>query len=113
MIPLIALLATPVDLNALSPADALKLDGLPVLASVEVVNPPDALDGVTFFGDDTNPDGWSRTVHLTGDQNIEQGERVTVVGRLRVLPHPPTVIDGTAFPGFAEVRVTGWKRVGR
>lgn len=113
MVPtLLALASFPaLDLNTLSAADAIRFDGLPVYPSVEVVNPPDWHDGITYVGDDTQPDRIARTVLLKGWQDIGRNDRVTVVGRLKVIVHRPTVMDGEFFRGFAEVRVTGWYRL--
>jgi hypothetical protein len=98
MIPLSLLLA-PLDLNRLSPADAATIQGLPVVASVFVADPPDTQFGVTYFGDDT---GFvPKTVYLPGEHDVRRGDRVTVFGTVRLVLHRPD----RWFRGFVEVRV--------
>jgi hypothetical protein len=71
---ILASLLTPLDLNRLSPAEALTVHGMPVVASVLVANPPDAQFGLTYFGDDT---GFvPKTVYLPGEHDIREGAAV-------------------------------------
>src|SRR5262249_41105375 len=62
------------------------------------------LDGVPVTGCADQPDGVERVVVLRGEnQDVEEGDWKTVVGRLRVIEHPARVVNG--------VRVAWqWKR---
>lgn len=62
-----------------------------------VVNPPNECRGLTYFNDDKTPYGFYRTATLPGSHDLGPGDRVAVVGRLRVLTHPAGVIDGRLF----------------
>jgi hypothetical protein len=58
--------------------------------------------------DPADIDDVERSVFLKGNRMLdadESRERLTVRGTLRVIYHPPSVINGTTFEGFTEVRV--------
>jgi hypothetical protein len=77
-----------------------------VTAVVRVDKVPLTWDGLTLVGVEDQDDGTERTAVLRGEHfDIDQGRRLVVTGRLLVIDHPPTVINGTAFPGFTEIRV--------
>ncbi|HJZ55597.1 MAG TPA: hypothetical protein VKE74_11585, partial [Gemmataceae bacterium] len=42
---------------------------------------------------------------LRGERIIDPGERVTVVGQLRVIDHPARIVNGVPVAGWVEVRV--------
>jgi hypothetical protein len=37
--------------------------------------------------------------------DVEMGKRVAVLGKLRVIEHPPGFVGGVLVPGWVEVRV--------
>ncbi|HJZ54386.1 MAG TPA: hypothetical protein VKE74_05485 [Gemmataceae bacterium] len=72
--------------------------------------PSDAPSGLTATGPGEQPgdgDDVSRGVVLRGETIIDPGERVTVVGQLRVIDHPARIVNGMLVPGWVDVRVEG------
>jgi hypothetical protein len=37
--------------------------------------------------------------------DADRGAKVVVMGRLRVIRHPPSTINGVMFSGFTEIRI--------
>lgn len=70
------------------------------------VAPTYTLAGRTVIGPANRDDGAERTAVLRGRRlDVKEGERVEVVGRLRVIDHKPAVVGGVFVPAWVEVRV--------
>jgi hypothetical protein len=96
----------PLPLHAVTVERARELRGSTVTALVRVDAPPLTWDGLTLIGTGGSDDGTERGGVLTGEHlDVRQGGRLIVTGRLLVIDHPPGAINGTAFPGFTEVRI--------
>jgi hypothetical protein len=77
-----------------------------VTALVRVDKPPLTWDGLTLIGTGDQDDGAERGAVLTGEHlDVRPGGRLVVTGRLLVIDHPPCMINGTAFPGYSEIRI--------
>ncbi|HJZ56311.1 MAG TPA: hypothetical protein VKE74_15200 [Gemmataceae bacterium] len=97
-----------IDLVTITLDDARTLNGKRVRVSFTTGKPSYALNGVTVTGPtDQENDGEdvSRGVILRGEQIIDLGARVEVVGQLRVIDHPARIVNGVPVPGWVEVRV--------
>jgi hypothetical protein len=96
----------PLPLHAITLERDRQLHGQTVTALVRVDKPPLTWDGLTLIGCEDQEDGAERGAVLTGEHlDVRQGGRLVVTGRLLVIDHQPSTINGTAFPGFTEVRV--------
>ncbi len=78
----------PVDLAALTPAAAARLDGRTVLAIFEAAGPPFDVAGRTTVGAGDQGDGVERGAAFAGVEDVGPGDRLTVRGELRVIRHP-------------------------
>jgi hypothetical protein len=106
---LVAALATlpqPIDLGGITPERARHLNGRIVSATFLNAAPAYTLAGRTVVGPVNREDGAERTAVLRGRRlDIEEGQRVDVVGVLRVIDHAPVVVNGIIVPAWAERRV--------
>lgn len=93
----------PVELGTITVADARQLSGHLVSATFVVGCPPDTQDETTVIGCEAG--GVERTAFVAKNWRLDAGDEVTVEGELRVIQHPPSIINGTKFPGFVEVRI--------
>src|SRR5262245_12098853 len=83
-----------VQLTGLSLEKARALDGKMVRASFGVGKPVYSIDGYMVIGCDDQPDEIERGAVLPGeDQDVEEGDWKTVVGRLRVIDHPSRMVN--------------------
>ena len=64
----------------------------------------DELDGRTFYGCRSD-DAISRSVCFKGFIDLNETIPHVVLGRLRVIYHSPTTIDGESYEGFTEYRL--------
>lgn len=103
---LLACCPTPIDLGGVTLPHARAIAGRLVVASFVVATPPDTPLGRTVLGAAERDDGVSRTAVLRGRLDADVGQRVTAVGVLRVVDHPPwRGSNGVFVPGWAEIRV--------
>jgi hypothetical protein len=71
-----------------------------------VAKPSYTWRGLTIVGAADRPDGAERGAHLAGWRyDLEEGKRLTVPGRLRVIDHAPAFVNGQLVPAWVEVRV--------
>ena len=70
---------------------------------------PGEHDGWTLY-DCESSDDTVRTIWLKGEWNLDPGKPHVVQGRLKVIYHPPAVIQGERFDGFWEMRLVGEPR---
>jgi hypothetical protein len=96
-----------VNLDFLTVERARTLDGKIVVASFIVVKPTYTWSGLTILGAADHPqDEVERGAVLLGTRHdIEEGKRVTVVGRLRVIRHRADFVGGVFVPDWTEIRV--------
>src|SRR5437773_2066781 len=82
------------------------LDGRLVAANFLVAKPSYTLRGFTMLGAADRDDGAERGAVLRGNRlDIQEGKRVTVIGVLRMLDHPPGVVNRVFVLGWVEIRV--------
>jgi hypothetical protein len=99
-----------VRLDKITLKDAEQLNGRFVVAQLPVAKPSytwgEGKNLVTVIGTD-GPGAAERTAVLRGDRlhDADLGAKVVVMGRLRVIRHPPSVIGGKKFAGFTEIRI--------
>lgn len=99
-----------VRLDRLTLKEAEQLNGRLVVAQLTVTTPAttggNGKNLVTIVDTD-GPDGAERSVYLRGNRlyDADRGAKLVVIGRLRVVRHPPSIINGVAFSGFTEIRV--------
>lgn len=99
--------SAPIDLGTLTLDAAEKLHGRRIVARVLVGKPVvTTSDGRTSIGAADAPDGVERGAVLPGERlDVEEGDRVMVVGELRVIRHGAAVVNGRAVQGWVEIRV--------
>lgn len=96
----------PISLDGLTVERARPLHRTPVSASFLVAKPSFMQRGRTFLGAGARDDGAERVALLKGNRfDIPEGNRVTVVGVLRVLDHPPAFVNRQFVPAWVEIRV--------
>ena len=82
------------------------LDGRLVVASFIAAKPAYTLRGFTMLGAAVRDDGVERGAVLKGTRlDVEEGKRLTVVGRLRVIEHQTDTVNSVIVPAWVEVRV--------
>ena len=102
----LSLCPTPLSLDTITVERARMLHGKLVVASFLVAKPNYTLRGRTILGAADRDDGAERGAVLEGRRfDIGEGERVTMVGMLRVIDHPPCVVNRQFVPGWVEIRV--------
>ena len=104
--------ATRLRFDALSPADAERLDGTLVGAQFVVGAPPFTWDRgaeqITVVAPADGPDpNVTRTVVLRGDRldDADLGARVALWGVLRVVRHPAATVGGVRIAAWTEIRI--------
>lgn len=110
MIPIALLslivLPEPISLDGISIEHARSLRGKLVAASFLVAKPNDIVLGRTVIGAADRDDGAERIALLKGKRlDKEVGQRVTVIGKLRVIDHPPYFAGRELVPRWLEIRV--------
>jgi hypothetical protein len=93
----------------LAVADARQFDGKRVVVQFTAAPPYTWRTGgklVTVTGPAKDDAEWS--VALAGNRLSDAGEgaRLKVTGVLKVIEHPPTVVNGKMVPAWTEVRLT-------
>jgi hypothetical protein len=95
----------PIFFEWLSEARARQLHGQWVTVRLRIDSLSREYRGFTLH-DCLNRDDLHRAVWFLGQPEIDATRPLTVRGRLFVIPHKPSVINGTAFEGFTEIRLT-------
>lgn len=102
---LLALSPLPIDLDGISPDRARSLAARVVVASL-VASEPYTLRGTTVVGSVSSTDEVIRGAVMAGRQfDVTVGKRLRVVGVLRVIDNPASVVNGRVVAGWLEVRV--------
>jgi hypothetical protein len=79
-----------------------------VVARFLIGKPVMTWKNVTVIGAAGHDDGAERTAVLKGSRlGLDMGERVRVVGVLKVFDRRPTVVGGVFVPDRVEVRIQG------
>lgn len=104
-----AIIAQPVELDVIRPADAVPLNGRYVRTTFTVACPPDHTEFTTVIG--CGFDDVERTAYLPKDLLLDVGDEITVAGSLEVVPHPPLVINGQRVPAWTEIRINDARRM--
>src|SRR5207249_4831309 len=100
-VALLVLDPRPISLESITVERARALDGKLVAASFVVTKPSYTLLGCTVLGAADRDDGAERGAVLKGNRlDIPGGKRVTVIGVVRVIDHPPGVVDRAFVPGW-------------
>ena len=109
MLPfLFAILPQPIDLDRISLERARAMHGRVVVATFLVAKPTYTWRNRTILGAADRDDGAERTAMLRGKRlDIDEGQRVNVVGTLRVIDHGHATVGGEFVPGWTELRVEG------
>ena len=94
-----------VDLNKMTVGDAVSLHGQMVRASLDVGQPTYTQGGWTVAGCEVA--NVERGVMLPGRWQVDQGDNVTVLGRLKVVTTPAAVVNGQNVPAMTSVVVVG------
>ena len=108
---ILSLCPAPLSLDTITIERARMLDGKLVSATFLVAKPSytwrDGNGGVlTILGAADRDDGAERGAVLKGNRlDIAEGKRVTLVGVLRVIDHPPDVVNRVLVPEWTEIRV--------
>jgi hypothetical protein len=76
-----------------------------VVVTLLVGKPPCTWHGSTIVGPDDQPDGIERTAVLRGKRLDVKGQRITVMGKLRVIDHPGRVVGTVIVPAWVEIRI--------
>ena len=92
-------------LESLSLGDAVQLAGRRVALTAKFTAPSYEWNGYTIVGCADHPDGIERGAMLVGERLIAADERILVVGKLKVVQHAPTVVNGVAVPVWSEIVV--------
>jgi len=96
--------APPLDLEAITPAQARRLDGKKVTVLVRVSKPTYTWAGRTILG--IGDDDTDRSIHLLGERlDVDEGDEITVAGTLRLIRHPAQVVNGIRVREWEEIRV--------
>jgi len=95
-----------VDLDRLSIERARQLDGRRVIAVFMIAKHVYSERGVTTAGAADQPDGAEGGAVLRGRRyDLDEGQRVAVVGTLHVPNWPPTFIGDVQVPAWAGIEV--------
>ena len=95
-----------VSLDGITVERARTLHGKLVVASFLVAKPNYTLRSQTMIGAADHEDGVERGAVLKGNRlDIEMGLQTHVIGRLRVIDHPPALVNGRFVPAWVEIRV--------
>ena len=76
-----------------------------MVVTLLVGKPPYTWQRSTIIGPDDQPDGIERTAILKGKMLDVGGQRVTVLGKVRVIDHPGRVVGMVIVPPWVEIRV--------
>ena len=99
-------LPVPIDLDTISIDHARTLHGRRVLATFLPTKPPHLDRGTTTIGAADGPDGSERGAQLRGRRfDVREGQRLEVMGRLRVTDWPAVFVGGVLVPGWVGVTV--------
>jgi hypothetical protein len=103
---IVAATPRPIDVDAVSVERARTFKGRLVVASFIVGKPAYSLRGFTMVGAADRDDGAERGAVLVGKRlDVEEGKRLTVVGKLLVIDHAADRVNGIHVPGWVEIRV--------
>ncbi|MDB5314067.1 MAG: hypothetical protein JWO38_8269 [Gemmataceae bacterium] len=105
-VAVLQVLTTPAPLDFLSLDQANRLNGRRVTVTL-LVDTPVYCDGErTIVGGADRPDEVTRGVILRGERyDVDEGDKITVSGTLRVISHRAAVVNGVAVAGWTEIRV--------
>lgn len=95
--------------DAITVVDARATAGTVVKATFEVSCPPDHFGRWTVLG--AGLDDVERAAYVPKDLRVDKGDRVTVVGRLKVRRHTASVVNGQEVPAWDELRIDPAVRV--
>ncbi len=96
----------PLVLDKLTADEAKAIDGQTVRACFEVGKPVFTWNGKTVLGCEDHADEVERTAVLNAERHdIDPGDKMTVVGVVRLLRHKESVVNGTKVPAWVEIRV--------
>lgn len=95
----------PIQLNQLPPAVLRTLDGKRLTFRILLASASESIRGLTVY-ECLADDDVHCTVWLVGDVEPDESKPLLVRAKARLMQHAATVIDGTAFEGFAELRLT-------
>lgn len=106
----LAVVPQPIDLDSISVDRARALSGRVVVASFVVVKPtytwPDRKGGsITVAGAADQPDEVERGAVMRGRVRVDEGKRITLLGKLRVIDHAGYFVNGRFVPSWTEIRV--------
>jgi hypothetical protein len=77
-----------------------------VIASFIVAKPAYTLRWFTMIGAADRDDGAECGAALVGKRlDVEEGKRLTALGKLRVIDHKADTVNGVIVPGLVEIRV--------
>ena len=100
---LLTLNPEPIALDTLSVERARALDGQVVKVTMLIAKPTYTLLGYTAVGAADLPDEIERGAYLVGKRfDIDDGDRVTIVGTLRVVHHGPATVNRVLVPAWTE-----------
>ncbi len=98
--------ARPVPLDSITLDHASRLVGRRVVVTFIAATPAYTWCGQTIIGTHEQPDGTERTAHFAGKRyDVDAGQRLTLVGTLRMIRHALLFVDGKPLPGWVEVRI--------
>ena len=102
-----AVLLQPIDLDGIGLERARHLHGRLVVTSFILAKPGYTWARRTVLGAADRDDGAEQTTQVRERLDIDQGERVNVLGVLKVRDHKPAVVGGVFVPGWTQLRVAG------
>lgn len=103
-------IAAPIPFDAITLERAAELDGRPVTVTFTSARPAYTWGegkGVRTWCGPAEGDDVERTVSLRGNRlaQADEGAKLRVSGRLRVIRHPTAVVGGLEVPAWTEIRV--------
>jgi hypothetical protein len=82
-----------------------KLNGCRVICTAKITSPGYYWNGWTVLGCPDRQDRVDRTVMLDGERLDAEGQEVLVVGKLKVVHHEATFVNGMPVPAWSEIAV--------
>jgi hypothetical protein len=92
------LLHGPVEVEAITPTQAVKLDGRTVAVRLTISKPPYTWSNQTILGIGGDDEEIERSVHLRGKRfDVDEGDTITVTGTFRLILHQNEIGEWVEF----------------
>jgi hypothetical protein len=92
------LLCGPVEMEAITPTQAVKLDGKTATVRLTISKPPYTWNNQTILGIGGDDEEIERAVHLRGERyEVDEGDTITVSGTFRLILHQSEIGEWVEF----------------